>query len=589
LLSATYPIGCVIVQQGENRVPSITLTDVEIIARCQSGTLLDDIDRFDRDGADPASLVNRCVALHNTGQINLLALTRTEQFSSLSASAFFVRQQFFCEAIPQLQMQASPLMQAVQALVAKGGPDLAANLPYEAFRKWCAVDPTRAHAIVTASEAGDVQAIAFVTFAFTALGDAALARSFVCKYSDERRVSALFALGRIKPADAKDAEDSVDVLMPFVDAVHGENVRCNALMPLLDICEQFPALAPANPRNAMAAAAIRPTPGLLLNLAQALWLHVKLFDRISIERALGALKATDPALGGIVDALDFALKAILSTPNGDLALNFLTDMLAPDKGFDLKQFKSLKHDLSGGDRDRLFKLVVRWLISGNSNLGEAAAQILATGERAVPFDISTADLGLTGPDQVFLAHKALGWLFINEPVAASILVACLRSCDQAAAKKIGELLFDPLLVNYGGKARDYLKTVKKGDPAYRSVKAALKAADIYVNSLKIDPPVKELRPSEHQYNVERRRAHDRMRNAQKDAEKQSVLLSLVHRSILLYGRRSITYVEEPGKKRRPVSMDMHSFSYSFELPRCEIVDPIGLNIMLLVFRSMKRK
>jgi hypothetical protein len=60
-------------------------------------------------------------------------------------------------------------MQAIQVLVAKGGADLMANRPYEAFREWCAADPTRAHAIIAAAEAGDAQNIAFVTFAFTAL------------------------------------------------------------------------------------------------------------------------------------------------------------------------------------------------------------------------------------------------------------------------------------------------------------------------------------------------------------------------------------------------------------------------------------
>jgi hypothetical protein len=169
------------------------------------------------------------------------------------------------------------------------------------------------------------------------------------------------------------------------------------------------------------------------------------------------------------------------------------------------------------------------------------------------------------------------------------LVACLRGCDPATAKTIGELLFDPLLVNYGGKARDYLKTIKKDDTAYGPIKAALKAADIFIKGLKIDPQIKELRPSEYHYSVERRHAGDWMRKVQKDAEKHSVFLSLVHRSVLLYGRRSITYVQEPGNKRRPVSMDMHSFSHFFELPRSEVIDPVGLSIMLLAYRIAKRK
>ncbi|MDB5620248.1 hypothetical protein [Tardiphaga sp.] len=567
---------------------SAALSDVEIISRCQSGALLDDIDRFDIDGIE-ASLLDRSVSLHNAGQIDLLALTQTAQFNSLSTSEFFVRQDFFCKAIPRLQTQALLLMQAVKALVVRGGADLMANRPYEAFRDWCAADRTRSDAIIAAAEAGDVQASAFVTFAFTALGDATLARSFVEKHSDERRLSAMFALGRIKPVDVVDAEDSISVLLPFVDAAYDETPRYNALMSLLNICCQYLDLAAVYLPKAIVAATVSPTPGLQFNLARALWLHAKLFDRSSIKYMLDALKTVDPALGGVVNEVDQALKTLLETPNGDLALHFLCEILARDDGFELKQFKSVRHDLASGDRDRLFRLLVRWLSTDNSNLGVAAQQIVTAGEHAAPFQNTTGDLGLNGADHIFLAYKTLGWLFLNDVVAASILVACLRGCDRATAKIIGSLLFDPLLLNYGGKAFEYLKTIKNGDLAHGPVKAALKAAAAYAKGLEIDQPIKELRPSEYQRSVERRHAHDVMRKIRKDAEKHSVLFNLVHRSVLLYGRRSITYVQEPGRKRRPVSMDLHSFSHSFELPRCEVIDPVGLSVMLLTLRSVRRK
>ncbi len=51
----------------------------------------------------------------------------------------------------------------------------------------------------------------------------------------------------------------------------------------------------------------------------------------------------------------------------------------------------------------------------------------------------------------------------------------------------------------------------------------------------------------------------------------------------------MTFVSEPGNQRRPVTMDLHSFSTSFELPRMEIVDAVGMSYMLLLFRSAKRK
>jgi hypothetical protein len=577
---------------GNEKIVAITAvpSDQEITARCQSGALINDINWSHSHEADPLSLLNRCITLHNNGHIDLFALTATPQFAALEGHSFFALQHFFVSAIPKLQTPPVLLMRTVQKLVAKGGNDLMSNAPNEAFRNWCAANPVRAQAIVAAAEQGDAMSIGFVTFALQALGDVALARSFVVKYSDERRLSGLFVLGHIKPSDVKEAEDTIGILLPFVDANHDDVTRCNALMSVLDICKQFPQLAPVFVPRAVNAATVTPSPTVLINLAQALWLHGKRFDRSSVKLSLDALRSTAPAMDGLIHKLDIALHTLLMTLNADLALDFLTDTLSPDgSGFELDQFKTAKHDLATGDRERLFKLLVRWLISGNSNLGSCAPQILTTGERAVPFDTSTAGMGLTGSDHIFLAYKTLGCLFTNDVIAASILVASLRGCDPESAKTIGELLFDPLLVNYGGKARDYLKTIKKGDAAYRPVKKALKEGDAYLKGLKIEEPIKELRPSEYQRNIEGTHVHDKMRKAQKEAEKQSVLLSLVHRSTLLYGRRSITYVRDPGNKRRPVSMDLRSFSTSFELPRMEIIDPVGLSVMLLTFRSAKRK
>lgn len=110
-----------------------------------------------------------------------------------------------------------------------------------------------------------------------------------------------------------------------------------------------------------------------------------------------------------------------------------------------------------------------------------------------------------------------------------------------------------------------------------------------MKELKIDPSIKELQPSEYQYGVERRRTYDEMREIQKDVEKQSVLMSLVQRSVLLYGRRSITYLEGGDKKRRTFSMDLHTVSHSIELPRSQVADPVGLNMRLLAYRGARKK
>ena len=73
------------------------------------------------------------------------------------------------------------------------------------------------------------------------------------------------------------------------------------------------------------------------------------------------------------------------------------------------------------------------------------------------------------------------------------------------------------------------------------------------------------------------------------AERESVLLAFVHRSTILYGKRSLTYVTDYDGSRRAVAMDLKSVGMSFELPRREILDPVGLDYTLRVFRVEKFK
>ena len=567
------------------------LTDAEIIERCQSGRLIEDIDRFTLDTAVPDTLLARAIALHNTGQLDLLSLTTTAQFAALSGSAFFIIQHFFDEAIPQLTTPAIPLMEAVRALVTKGGNDGVANMPYEAFRKWCSADLARARTIVADAGNGDVLSSEFVTFAMRALGDVALARNFAAIYTDTRRLSALFTLGHILHASDQEAEDTLKILLPYCDAAQDDAVRCNAMLAGFELFKRYTGLAFSYVPQFVDACVVSPSPTMLYNLAQVLWLQGKAMDGPSVQRVFCALKNVDaPNMKGVVHFMDVALNAMMGGPHENLALDFLTDILAiENSGFSLDEFKSLAHTLAQKDRDRQFRLVVHWLLSGNSDLGRSVAGLFTPGERDAPFDTTTAGMGLTSAQLVFLACKALAWLFTNEVVAASIMVAALRGADKPTAETIGDLLFDPLLTNYGGKAADYLRTIKRGDSAYVRVRKALKAGDAFIKGLEIAEPIKELRPSEYQRSVERTHVHEMMRKAHKDAEKHSVFLNLVHRSTLLYGKKSIMYVTDPGNKRRAISMDMHSFGTSFELPRSEIIDPVGLSIMLLQFRSAKLK
>jgi hypothetical protein len=192
---------------------------------------------------------------------------------------------------------------------------------------------------------------------------------------------------------------------------------------------------------------------------------------------------------------------------------------------------------------------------------------------------------MSGKEQVVLCHKAIAYLFVHSAIAASLVVAALRAQDKQVRNELIALLIHPILRNFRGDARHYLLSIPRGDAAYSPVRKALKANDDYVKAANIQPPIKELAPSADQRYLARLRRHDWGRQIRKDAEKQSVLLSLVHRSTILYGRSAMTYVG--GLDKPPMTMDLHPVSHSIEMPQLSSIDPVGLDWLLNIFAASK--
>jgi hypothetical protein len=170
---------------------------------------------------------------------------------------------------------------------------------------------------------------------------------------------------------------------------------------------------------------------------------------------------------------------------------------------------------------------------------------------------------------------------------ASFLTSLLRFSPACPAAEIEDLLFDPILLNYSGVAREHVKGVATdaGDPAAPAAQRALARLDIYLNGLRSAARVAELRPSERERQLAWQRQSDELERVYVAAQKESVFLPLLSRSVLLHGDRSISYVQDPSGAPRRIEANLDSFGTSFELPRMEIVDPVGLQMMLTNFRA----
>jgi hypothetical protein len=169
----------------------------------------------------------------------------------------------------------------------------------------------------------------------------------------------------------------------------------------------------------------------------------------------------------------------------------------------------------------------------------------------------------------------------------SLLTSLLRTASMAAAIKVEELLIDPVLRNYERASREYLVSVADdaNDSAAVMARRVLDAHDIYLEGLNAPGRVPELHPSEHERQLEWERRTDSMSDAMRKARKDSIFTQIATESMMLYGNRAVSWIGLPGEKPHRIETQLGSVSTSFEMPRVDIVDPIGLQLMLLTFQS----
>ncbi|MFN4281592.1 MAG: hypothetical protein ACK4NA_03015 [Alphaproteobacteria bacterium] len=563
-------------------MPHTAPSEDEIIRLFETGQLWQEITRHHaEDDESEDSFVRRCIRLHNKSRIDLLGLASEERLLQTPTHQFFTAQHFYCNAIPELHATVGAVMQCCLDLVTKAGNDLASNLPNAAFRQWCLNNSDGTNAVIAAARTGDDLAKKFVTFALEALGDTAVALSFVSDFFDDRRLSGMTALGRMKFADHAAAQIALTALAPHVGQ-GDENTRNNALLASFRILESHNDAVLAY--QLVIDATTIATPMLLMGLAMVLSNHQAQLSDNSIRSILNALLHVPHEHNGTIKQIDQGLRKLLKT-HTNLAVDYLTQKLA-DANFTIEDFPSTRHRLVHENSEVLQSVLVSWLLVGTVKLCNNLSKLLPDDEKA-PLSIDFQKYSLTSSQRIFICHKAIGFLFIDAVACCSIIVSLLRTSDRESAGELVNLLVDPMLRNYGGNSLDYLKSIEKSDPAYNAVRRALRRNDQHIAGLNAVGEIKELHPSTHNRNLVDQRQFDQMHAAQKQAESQSIFADLVHRSVLLYGKKSLTYVNDPSGERRELELDLKSITVSVEVPRGQTLDPVGLEYMLRVFRAEK--
>jgi hypothetical protein len=555
--------------------------------------LFDEYGRFWFEPDDPT--IELLATLHNEGEVDLLALVTSEALEPHKGHRFFQGQLVYQALIARLDASAETLLDVVEALRVAAGQDGAAGLPVEEFAKWCGGDPKRPAELLSLIDAGVENADRYLVIAIKYGVDVDRAYftdrayQFLETESEILRLGALNALGQIAlPGDA-DWDRLIAALNATLMPDPGDVIRGAILQA---VGRRLKGAPPARAAQLEAIAISAITPGgeiVLFEAARTVSLAFSDLPNTLVDGLLDALRSVDAEHRGTIDLIDLALMKLVEVGETEKARLFVEHVLCRDESpLKFKQLDSLIHKLFQTGGPALEDWVVTWLRGGVFELcNQMDKAMFGAGADEVVFKIDFNRFGLREAEYAYLARKTIATFFLKPMVLASILTSLLRSAAPAPAAEIEALLIDPVLMNYSGVASDYLKPVADdpADPAAPAAQRALDGLAAYIDGLKSIGNVRELHPSERERQLEWERHSDSMKEAMRAARKQSIFGQIASESLMLYGNRAITWVDHPTEPPRRMETKLASMSTSFEMPRVDIVDPLGLQLMLLHFRA----
>ncbi|MBB4005955.1 hypothetical protein [Allorhizobium taibaishanense] len=574
------------------------MAEEEIIEHHRAGTLPElfiERTRSHRNDDVDKTFQATLTKLHNDGEIDVLESARTISASSINQHDFFTVMHTYCELIPTLQAEVPAMLAAVKALVVRAGDDLTSGMPNGAYRTWAEQGERARMTLATLSEENPEDS-AYVFLGLQALAkgspDDALreAIAYLKSLAAPVRSAAAKAIGTIALDTPQARNRAVDALVAATDNAD-DNSLGDILTAICEIARAYPEM------DASAVALIQiAAPQIGDHAIHQLSLELMFHGEGLPPKIVAGLTTImhKVAIGnrGTLENIDAAGSKLVARGRLEEGLALITPLIARhDELTSLEEFGSFSYALLQLRPDQLAEVMIGWLLSLDANLGHATLSLVGRyhGDGPLVVEADHAALGLADADKILLAHRAIGYLFIHAITAASLVLGLIQGASEVPRKVMAEVLFDPLLINYSGELADWLRERVKsaGDPAQPVTQELLARLEDYIEGLRKAGRIKELDPSERERLIESHRQHESMLQVHKQAEKRSILMSLVSRSVILYGTRSISYSRGSDGKKQRHETKLHSFSHSFEAPRLDILEPFDLDYKLRIFRAMQ--
>ena len=573
------------------------MSDREALVRgYQAGCLLEVIQSaISADDRERTKLVSDLVTLHNESVIDLL-----EAFGALTREAddgpeFFMLRHIFEEALPDLEAPVPKLIRTVVHLYQEAGSDLAAGTILSAIEGFYSKSADRPRAALAEIEA-NAQILVDLLVTTLISGSAGDPSFFVdetirlCGDTNvEIRKRALYSLGRLRGGlDHASNEAIARTLEHVVAAEDDEGILASALSSAFELSRQ-PAADQSRFVPIIEGALAKGGDTALHAAAQIFGFQTSKLSPELLEIFLDRLADVKPANLGTLESVDYGIAHLLQSDSVEAGLGFLEKLLRTNpENLDFSIFNDAVRTIRHSPALRN-KVVTRWLLQGDPILCRGLEKIIDSRMGDSPeLEADAAELAGGEPARLlFAARKVIGYLFLKSVSASSFVLSLARHApNDSIRSELGDLLLNPLLLNFSGALSEYLNGRAETEPAeVRTViRRALEHLQSYLEDLKSVGDIPALHPSLEHRDAYHRHISKEMARSFEKAKAESVLLQLLPQSVLLYGRKAIHHAFGPEGEVSRMETQMGSLGTNFEQARMTIVDPLWLDFMLSVFR-----
>jgi hypothetical protein len=535
-------------------------------------------------------------ALHNEGRIDIVAAFEGLKNKPLNGPNFFLTRHLFETALPYLDAPVSLVMRCVLRLHREAGQDLAAGTILDGFIGFCVKDPSRPADALREIEANP-DALRDILPATIAAGSQIdnqhyLAEAIRLSESPdiELRRRAVFSMSNLKWAKEVTVPDSAfsaleeSAAQATDDQILASVVKSAFAFFKKDKAQESRAIA------LIASALVKGGENTLYAASALFGFHTNDLPLPLLNLLLSYLKGVSPQHKGTLKNIDYGLSHILKTGEQEKAIRFLEELLPAHPGkLTVKTFDSATREIL--KRGALIsKVLTRWFLRGERRLCEGVPEIggMHHGDD-LRIEIDPAELNpLDLVHVMFIARKAIGYFFMKPVTAASVVISLMRVApDNEVLPELGKLLLNPLLMNYPGSVRQYVaeQAGRESGKVKETIDKALASFDEYLEVLRSVPRVSALHPTQAQRESYRHHMSDSMSESMRAAEKKSVFFGLFARSTILYGHKSINYIQGADEQPKRMEMPLTTHSVEMEIPRMADLDPYGVDYMLRVFRA----